>query len=574
MIYKVFADDPRFNEVNFSKGLNIVLGTKSSSSDDKDTRNGVGKTLLIEIIDFCLGSQVKKDTKLKKIDLIKNWTFSIVLDLFYSKCTISRSIKESRKIYIEGDFSNFPIKPHEENDKNYYKLKEWTELLGVYYFNLNETLKYKPTFRSLISYFIRNTPDAYLNPFEMHQRQSSINIQSNTAFLLGLNWKCASKAQVIKDEKKDLKNKRKSIEEKYPNLGVIETQKINLENELNKKIDEINSFKLHRRYHNIEKEVNQLTKEIKSQVNRNVILNRKLGNYRESIKIEKNPKEDTLNKLYSEIDLIFTPNAKKSLKEVKSFHNNLINNRKEFLEVEILELENEIKHNEELIKNYDNQRSELMKILNTHNALEDYNLLQMEISEDKSEINKLNEAIKSYEQIELSENKIKDETKLIKQKIKREYEVSRPSWQKAITIFNENTQKLYAENGSLIINISEKGYKFDIEFPKNESRGVTKMKIFCYDAMILELNSENKNIDFLIHDSEIFSDVDNRQVANALNLIQNKCENHDLQYICTFNSDELDKIKIALPSEFNISQYIRLKLGDNEPCNHLFGEIF
>ena len=65
MIYKVFADNPNFKEVNFTKGLNIVLGSKSSDSDDKDTRNGVGKTLLIDIINFCLGAHIDKNSKLK-----------------------------------------------------------------------------------------------------------------------------------------------------------------------------------------------------------------------------------------------------------------------------------------------------------------------------------------------------------------------------------------------------------------------------------------------------------------------------------------------------------------------------
>ncbi len=574
MIYKVFADNPKFKEVKFTKGLNIVLGSKSSDSDDKDTRNGVGKTLLIDIIDFCLGSEVNKNSKLKKIDLIKGWTFSIIIDLFNSKCTVSRSIDNPRKICIEGDFSKFPLKPQQTLTEHYYKLEDWRKLLGLYNFDLNEDFDYKPSFRSLMSYFIRNTPDAYLDPFIIYRHQRNINIQSNTAFLLGLNWKCASKAQLIKDKEKSLKNDKKKIENEYPNLGAIETKKIKLENELDEKIKELSTFKLHKQYKDIEKEVNQLTKEIKSIVNENVTLKRKLDNYKESIKTEKNPKEDALNNLYAEMDLVFKPSAKKSLKEVKEFHKNLIKNRREFLKVEILELTNTINHNEELIQEYDTQRSKLMKILNTHNALEDYTLIQMEISNNKSEINKLNEIIDKYKQIEDTEDEIKEEVSVFNQKIKREHELSRNTREKSITIFNENTKALYGEDGSLIINVSEKGYDFTIEFPKNESRGVSKMKIFCYDAMLLELNSIYHNIDFLIHDSEIFSDVDNRQVAEAMNLIKDKCEKHNLQYICTLNSDELEKIKMEISTDFNISEYVKLELKDNDPQNHLLGEIF
>lgn len=574
MIYKVFADNPNFKEVNFTKGLNIVLGSKSSDSDDKDTRNGVGKTLLIDIINFCLGAHIDKNSKLKKIDLIKDWTFSIIIDLYDTKCTISRSIEEPGIVFVKGDFSNFSKKPQPTLDGHYYKLKDWTELLGNYNFDLNETLDYKPSFRSLISYFIRNTPEAYLDPFTTYRHQKNIGIQSNTSFLLGLNWKCASKAQLIKDKEKNLKEEEKKIMDTYPNLGAIETKKINVENELNKKQQELNTFKLHKRYKDIEKEVNQITKEIKLLVNENVTLNRKLDNYAESIKTEKNPKEDALNKLYSEMGSVFKPSAKKTLNEVKEFHKNLIENRKEFLKVEISELKNTIKHNEELIQEYDTKRSELMQILNTHTALEDYSLIQMEISDYKTEVNKLNDIINQFKQIEDDKDGIKEEKNILNQKIKREYELQRSKWEKSITIFNENTKALYGENGSLIINFSEKGYEFDIEFPKNESRGVSKMKIFCYDVMLLELNSIYHNIDFLIHDSEIFSDVDSRQVAEAMNLIKNKCDEHNLQYICTLNSDELEKINLEIANDFNISEQVKLELKDNDPQNHLLGEIF
>ena len=214
------------------------------------------------------------------------------------------------------------------------------------------------------------------------------------------------------------------------------------------------------------------------------------------------------------------------------------------------------------------------KILNTHNTLEDFNIIHTEISELHSKINKLNDAIIAYEKIQIHTDKLKEKSKILNQKIKREYELQRNKWEKSITIFNDNTKALYGENGSLIINFSEKGYKFDIEYPKNESRGVSKMKIFCYDAMILELNSIYNNIDFLIHDSEIFSDVDNRQVAEAMNLIKDKCEKHGLQYICTLNSDELEKINMEISTDFNIYEHVKLELKDNDPKNHLLGQIF
>jgi uncharacterized protein YydD (DUF2326 family) len=55
MIYSVSANQRSFHTVTFTTGLNVILAERSETSTEKDTRNGLGKSTLIEIIDFCLG---------------------------------------------------------------------------------------------------------------------------------------------------------------------------------------------------------------------------------------------------------------------------------------------------------------------------------------------------------------------------------------------------------------------------------------------------------------------------------------------------------------------------------------
>ena len=56
MIHAVRCDHPSFNTVSFKSGFNVVLADKTNQSSIKDSRNGLGKSLLIEIIHFCLGA--------------------------------------------------------------------------------------------------------------------------------------------------------------------------------------------------------------------------------------------------------------------------------------------------------------------------------------------------------------------------------------------------------------------------------------------------------------------------------------------------------------------------------------
>ena len=62
MIHKIYANNEQFEEINFNKGLNIILADSEKKSDEKDSRNGLGKTTLIHIIHFCLGSNPQKIT--------------------------------------------------------------------------------------------------------------------------------------------------------------------------------------------------------------------------------------------------------------------------------------------------------------------------------------------------------------------------------------------------------------------------------------------------------------------------------------------------------------------------------
>ena len=303
-----------------------------------------------------------------------------------------------------------------------------------------------------------------------------------------------------------------------------------------------------------------------------MILKRKLKSYKDSISNEQPPKKDSLDKLYKEIDGLFNAKSKKTLNDVRVFHDNLIKNRREFLNVEILEIEKEITDNDKLIESKGNERAKIMKILDSHNALDEFKLLQEEIYDEKIKLNDLKTYINKFYSIKEHEDELISEKNILKEKNRRDYEIKRQTWEESIKLFGENTKFLYGLTGELIIDLKE-AYNFKINFPKGDSRGVGKMEIFCYDLMLLEKNSKEKNIDFLIHDSEIYSDVDSRQVAKAIELASRKCGDN-LQYIFTLNSDELERIIHDLPKDFNVDQYIRLKLFDNIDEKHLLGFVF
>ena len=157
MIYSVRSDKPSFKTVELKSGFNVVLARRTKEATKKDSRNGLGKSTLIEIIHFCLGANKGETLKKKELD---KWSFTVDLDIAGRKYAVTRNTTEQGKIIIEGDCSGWPITPDTDKKTGAKVLSknDWNKLLGNLMFGLSsdfDDMKYVPTFRSLISYFIR-----------------------------------------------------------------------------------------------------------------------------------------------------------------------------------------------------------------------------------------------------------------------------------------------------------------------------------------------------------------------------------------------------------------------------------
>lgn len=155
MIKAARCDQPSFKEIKFKKGFNVVLAERIKDSTAKDSRNGLGKTTLIEIIHFCLGARAKPNEGVRVKEL-ENWTFILDLILRGNDYTIYRNTNDFSKVRIEGDFSDWHKKPEYDNKKKSYfmKINDWNLLLGYLMFDLPIEItdrNYTQTFRSLIS---------------------------------------------------------------------------------------------------------------------------------------------------------------------------------------------------------------------------------------------------------------------------------------------------------------------------------------------------------------------------------------------------------------------------------------
>lgn len=246
-----------FRQVEFKAGLNLVLADRSKISTAKDTTNALGKSTLIEIIDFCLGSGARAGSGLC-IDALKGWSFTLDVTVGGNRVQVSRSTDQHGFVEVSGPTVGWPIQPamNKKLDARGLDVKDWRHVLGWAFFGFiskSHTSQYQPSPRSLISYFIRSQPAAYVDPFKHFGAQKTWDLQLHNAFLLGLDWTKASRWQVLKDQKKAidaLKDaiKTGAIDAQLGTLGELEAERVQLEGEAAREYEGLSSFKVHPQY--------------------------------------------------------------------------------------------------------------------------------------------------------------------------------------------------------------------------------------------------------------------------------------------------------------------------------------
>jgi uncharacterized protein YydD (DUF2326 family) len=90
MIRSVRANKRGFHTASFEPGVNLVLADRSKTAGDKDTTNALGKSTLIEIIDFCLASNTSPGKGLR-IEALQGWAFTLELTIGGNDIGVTRS---------------------------------------------------------------------------------------------------------------------------------------------------------------------------------------------------------------------------------------------------------------------------------------------------------------------------------------------------------------------------------------------------------------------------------------------------------------------------------------------------
>ena len=590
MILSVRANRDEFRTVHFSEGFNLVVADATDRSKQKDSRNGLGKSTLLNIIHFCLGGTEQPGKGLRSPEL-EEWEFTIDLSVSGEIVTVSRSVNMTGVLRTDAKAEWFTETDLQGDDSRLQQQSmwldsepgmvlrqrdEWASILGRVMYGISEECA--ATFRNITSYDIRR--NQFENPFQNHSRQSTKDIQISNAFMLDLNWQHAVRWQDMKDRKKNVDSIKRAVKDggnvlshMLGTIGDLETERDRLTREIEKTESELSSFRVHPQYVQIENEANDLTRRIHDLSNHALQLKRLIDFHEGSIKDEQPASDSRVIELYEEAGILLAESLSKRLQDVQAFHVQVTRNRQDYLRSEAMRLNNELADTRSEIERLSDRKATIMTVLKTHGALEAYSELQQLHLSTCSSLDAIEHQIEQLNMIETETSQITIEREQLHLDARIDLD-ERLSLRQAREIFSGNSEALYEAPGRLVVNVDrEAGFRFDVDIPRASSVGISKMKVFCYDLMRAELWSQREvSPGLLIHDSNIFDGVDERQIALALELAERKTRECGFQYIVCMNSDTIPDGRFS--EGFDIEKFVRIRLTDDKPAGRLLGIEF
>lgn len=537
-INKLYSIPKIFEPISFDFGVNIVMGEKSEKTNKKI---GVGKSVCVEFINFCLLKRIS-DSRLnlipKKNSEIINSQIKLDLDFNNKKVTISRSISKPEQVSIL--INNEEI--------HFDKLDDASEYLGNLYFELYPPNAKRLSFRHLLQPIIRDERSEFKDLIKCFDTNKSIPPDfSPHLFFLNVGLE---KYTEIKSVNEELKKK---------NTFFSETKKlVTNDNEI-----KIQDAKAH--LNELESEVSKVNKSIENLKNNEsfeliqedlVKLEARLAELRtkqQAIKyeikqIDSFPQPESINE--NEIQIIFNQFkqglgdlVEKSLEDLKEFKNKIDGFRNSIVNDRLTSLRSELSQINDIVRKLDDEYSEIISLLDNGEVLRDLKTSIRVFNEKNRELNNLRSLIERYDIAERDKKKLETEKSVLISDLEEEF------------YKNKKTLKSFKES---ILGIHEKimGNReahFEIKTTKNNdivdfimrtdddgSHSTERMKVFIYDiALMLNEYTRKNHPGFLIHDN-IFEDDDS--IEKSLNFLfeYNNRTPNEFQYIVTLNRDLIE----------------------------------
>lgn len=545
--------------IAFRKGLNLIVDDTKTIDNKIDHKSGnnVGKTTVLRLISYCLGSDGKniyEDTEFKdnKNTIIKDF-------LIDTKVTVNLTLVDdldypSKEVRISRNFlsRNEKILTINENKIN---AKDFDTTLKKIIFNSNVQ---KPTFKQIVSKNIRDDEKKLTNIVNVLNHFTTIEeYEALFLFWLGINTDTHNQKEILTKNKTKEESYQKRLK-KEGGLSLTE-QQLNIIDERIKELEKQKSFFNLNEF--FEKQLAELN-QIKSELSRASSKLSQLHMRRELILESKAELENEKTNIDTqEIELLYRkaskliPNLQVSFQDTVKFHNELISEKVQYITEELPDLTISLQILNDKINRLRDREKELSSTIGSSNYNVNYEAVLLELNEKYEKKGSLSERKSLWDESNAKLVRINTELEDINEGIENKDQLI----QDRITLFNQYfskiSQALYGEKYLLSSQKDDRGYKLIVtNFEGNPSTGKKKGQIAAFDFAYIQF-AESVDIDFLhfiMHDQ--LENIHGNQLSTILIDLSNTI---NCQFI-------LPIIKDKIPANLDIDNYIILRLSEDD----------
>ncbi len=566
MIHRIYSSLPSFKNLTFHSGLNVLIAEKGAGATSRQTRNRAGKTSLIEIVHFLTGGKIDEKTPFRAQEL-QEVTFGMEFDLSGETVIIER-LNKKRAGFKLNEYS--------------ISAKKWRHRLGKDMFGLSDGSDEEgrtPTFRSLFAYFVRRQLSvAFTTPEKQAAMQTPGDYQMALMYLMDLDWHITRDWQGVRDREKNLTELRKAAKSGafgsiIDSAAELRTQFTVAEDRLKNLQQDLEQFRVHPQYSELEAEADELTRKLSELANDNTIDLAVIRDLEAALVSETAPEITDLDSVYEEVGITLPDLVKKRYEDVRLFHESVVRNRKDYLTGELEAARSRIESRNQENVRLDERRAEIMGMLKSYGALDHFTKLQSEVGRLESEVESLRQRFEAAENLEGTKSELEIERNRLLLRLRRDFTEQKERLSHAILAYEQISRQLYEDAGSMLVDETSNGPTFSFQIQGSRSKGIKNMQIFCFDMMLMRLCAKRGiGPGFLIHDSHLFDGVDGRQVISALRVGAETAEELGFQYVVTMNEDDAFKEK---EKGFDLNDYVTgIKLTDATEDGGLFGIRF
>lgn len=558
------ASEHSFKTIVFNpSGASFILAKQDNPEqfDNSKTYNGVGKSLLVALIDFCLGASTRNKITKSLQKALPDWHFMLEIEIAHQPYTLIRYTNKPNSISINKELLALP---------DFYKK------LGDLCFDIPSGFQYL-SFRALLPFFLRPSKKSYINYNEPVKTGTPYQKLLYNAFLLGLDitfseTKMQLKKQIDETNKlhKNIKNDPilKQFFEGYRDSSLALAD---LDEKIKKLESDLKKFEVADDYYHIKKEVDAIKNKLDSIQNTIKLRHINIANINKSLAITPDVKRNDIKDIYSESKLVFQLNIEKQLIELEKFYDDLTINRTKRLQQQKDNITKELSKLEQHFTQLKTDFDKNMKYLNAHQALDVFTKMNRRLADLRQNREKLKGYEKLQHDYEQKKISLKKDMILQSEETSLYLDQAKTDINRIMEYFRVLVKRFYPQSlaGITVHNNDGKNqirYNIEAKIQSDSSDGINSVKLFCYDVTLLMRGSHHA-MHFIFHDSRLFSDIDEPHCNELFKIVRDRFSEH--QYIASINQNQLNALSEDV-QDF-VKQHIVQELTDDSDSGKLLG---